>query len=162
MSTIINQPPPLHQYSLLWVVTPSATFHEKFLDYAAPIHSVWVIQGHRSAGASLQLLHYHLFCSSSCYHGNNTSYQWNEDTSFNFDPITMHSPVIKLMYKPIPPPAFSFPSLLSWRLFITRVLRRCHFRWQWCHCWPQPHGQLMELSFTISMYRSVCCICSGP
>ena len=32
MSTIINQPPPLHQYSLLWVATPSATFHEKFLD----------------------------------------------------------------------------------------------------------------------------------
>ena len=31
-STIINQPPPLHQYSLLWVATPSATFHAKFLD----------------------------------------------------------------------------------------------------------------------------------
>ena len=31
-STIINQPPSLHQYSLLWVATPSATFHEKFLD----------------------------------------------------------------------------------------------------------------------------------
>ena len=32
MSTIINQPPPFHQYSLLWVATPSATFHAKFLD----------------------------------------------------------------------------------------------------------------------------------
>ena len=32
MSTIINQPPPLHQYGLLWVATPSATFHEYFLD----------------------------------------------------------------------------------------------------------------------------------
>ena len=32
MSTIINQPPPLHQYGLLWVAIPSATFHAKFLD----------------------------------------------------------------------------------------------------------------------------------
>jgi hypothetical protein len=29
---ITNQPPPLHQYSVLWVVTPSATFRAKFLD----------------------------------------------------------------------------------------------------------------------------------
>ena len=32
MSTVINQPPPLHQYGLLWVATPSASFHTKFLD----------------------------------------------------------------------------------------------------------------------------------
>ena len=31
-STIVNQPLPLHQYSLLWVSTPSATFYAKFLD----------------------------------------------------------------------------------------------------------------------------------
>ena len=34
MSITIDQPPPppLHQYSLLWVATPSATFHAKFQD----------------------------------------------------------------------------------------------------------------------------------
>ena len=29
---MINQPPPLQQYGLLWVATPSATFHAGFLD----------------------------------------------------------------------------------------------------------------------------------
>ena len=32
MSTIINQPPPLHQYGLLRVATLLATFHANFLD----------------------------------------------------------------------------------------------------------------------------------
>ena len=42
MSTIINLPLPLHQYSLLWVATPSATFPCKFLDHH--LHFVLYLQ----------------------------------------------------------------------------------------------------------------------
>ena len=66
-----------------------------------------------------------------------------------------------LSLPPSPPPPLSHTYTHRWRLFVTRVLRRCHFRWQWCHYWPLTHGQLMELSFMISTYRSVQCVGLG-